>query len=177
MAKPTVVPQTDADLAQIRTDLAALLARETSQKATVLAAETSDKAVSLSKETEQAAVALAEQRGVEKARTEERLKNHDEHFRITDNSIERAASGLENVGTLVTAQTVELRAMTETVKLAVGAMNKVDTRVDVLEETVTAIAAEKKGIVDLQSRQIIKLGTAGTVIYLLVSLIEHGHLG
>lgn len=171
MAKTT--PPTDADLAQIRTDLAALLARETTQKATVLAAETTDKAVSLSKEQEQAAIALAEQRGKEAARTEERLKNHDEHFKVINGSIARTATGLENVGTMVTTQTTELRAMTDTMKSAVDAMGKVDGRVDTLGETVVAITAEKKGIIDLQSRQIIMLGTMATVFYLIVSAVPH----
>lgn len=171
MAKTT--PPTDAGLAQIRTDLAALLARETTQKATALALETSDKATSLNKDQEQTALALAEQRGAEKARTEERLSHHDEHFRIVDNSVDRAVTGLENVGTLVTTQTVELRAMTETVKLAIGAMNKVDGRVDEIEVAVTAITSERKGIIDLQLRQIVTLSAVATIAYLIISAVPH----
>ena len=86
---------TDADLAQVRTDLAALLAREAAQRATALASETTDKAVSLSKERDAAAIVLAEERVRREANVDERLTNHDAHFKIVNGSIDRGAMASE----------------------------------------------------------------------------------
>jgi hypothetical protein len=168
MAKGT--KKTAAEIEKLRTDLATILAKEQADKAAALARGVTEKAAGLTRETEQAATELAERRGREAALVESRLNGHDTHSKLIDGSIDRTAKSLEKLTISMVTLTAELRErnkhMTDD---AAEAIKLINSRVEGVEKAVVSTQAEKRGIVNLQNKQIALVASLAAAGYLLVS--------